>query len=197
MKKFLTLLVTIGSIINFSCEAQEPVPSSETQIAGALLAAPEGMRDNAAVWGYDKKGNWVELKAGTNEMICAADDYKREGFSAASYHKDLHAFMLRGRELRAQGIKGDDLFDQREKEVGDGSLKMPEQPTTLHILTGSAFSEDSSAVVDPYYRYVVYIPYATPASTGLPPKPRAPGEPWIMDPGTHRAHIMITPPREK
>jgi len=41
---------------------------------------------------------------------------------------------------------------------------------------------------------VVYIPWATAASTGLPIKPAAPGMPWIMDPGTHRAHIMITPP---
>jgi len=40
---------------------------------------------------------------------------------------------------------------------------------------------------------VVYIPWATAASTGLPIKPEAPGMPWIMDPGTHRAHIMINP----
>ncbi len=43
------------------------------------------------------------------------------------------------------------------------------------------------------FRYVVYIPWATAANTGLPTKPEAPGMPWIMDPGTHRAHIMIDP----
>jgi hypothetical protein len=46
-------------------------------------------------------------------------------------------------------------------------------------------------------RYVIYIPYATSASTGLPLKQDAPGMPWIMDPGTPRAHIMINPPQQK
>ena len=160
------------------------------------MAAPESMRSDAAVMGYDAKGNFVELRVGTNDMICVADDPNREGFSTASYHKDLKPFMDRGRVLRSEGVSGQDLFDRREQEVQDGMLKMPSQPTTLHILTGSSFAEDSMQVVEPYDRYVVYIPYATPESTGLPPKPRAPGEPWLMDPGTHRAHIMITPPRD-
>ena len=104
--------------------------------------------------------------------------------------------MTRGRELRAEGINGKDLFNRREQEAKSGQLKMPETPSTLHVLTGSSFSADSMEVVDAYYRYVVYIPFATVESTGLPSKPRAPGEPWIMDPGTHRAHIMISPPKE-
>ncbi|MFT5773641.1 MAG: hypothetical protein ACI9ZX_003050 [Algoriphagus sp.] len=41
----------------------------------------------------------------------------------------------------------------------------------------------------------MYIPWATSESTGLPLKAYGPGMPWIMDPGTHRAHIMISPPR--
>jgi len=42
-------------------------------------------------------------------------------------------------------------------------------------------------------RYVIYIPFATPESTGLPLSPEIPGGPWIMDSGTHRAHIMLNP----
>jgi hypothetical protein len=44
------------------------------------------------------------------------------------------------------------------------------------------------------YHYVVYIPWATAASKGLPTKPEVPEITWIMDPGTHRAHMMIDPP---
>ena len=40
--------------------------------------------------------------------------------------------------------------------------------------------------------YVVYIPGASGSSTGLPEKP-APGMPWVMFPGTARAHIMFIP----
>lgn len=180
-----------------SCQGQnQNIPSKEVQIAGAVLAAPEEMRSGAQVLGYNEEGDFGELKAGTNEMVCVADDPNKEGFSTACYHKNMEPFMTRGRELRAEGLKGKDLFNRREEEAKSGQLQMPKTPSTLHVLSGSNFSEDSMEVVDAYYRYVVYIPFATVESTGLPSKPRAPGEPWIMDPGTHRAHIMISPPKE-
>jgi hypothetical protein len=64
----------------------------------------------------------------------------------------------------------------------------------LNVTTGkiaAAYGE----VTDLYTRYVVYIPYATPETTGIPLAPLSAGGPWLMDPGTHRAHIMIDPPR--
>ncbi len=73
---------------------------------------------------------------------------------------------------------------------------MPKQPTTLFVFSAKAeeFNAATGDVKAGNLRYVIYIPYATAASTGLPLKPEAPGMPWIMDPGTHRAHIMINPP---
>ena len=47
-----------------------------------------------------------------------------------------------------------------------------------------------SAEVKPLY--VIYMPYATSASTGIPTKP-APGAPWLMLPGTPKAHVMLSP----
>jgi hypothetical protein len=44
-------------------------------------------------------------------------------------------------------------------------------------------------------RYVIYMPWAT--STGLPEILMASNHPWIMEPGTHRAHIMISPLTEE
>ena len=44
-----------------------------------------------------------------------------------------------------------------------------------------------------YTRWVIYMPFATPDSTGLSLTPM-PGGPWLMYPGKH-AHIMINPPR--
>ena len=75
---------------------------------------------------------------------------------------------------------------------------MPKQPTSLYVYTANAENFDALAgtVKDGYLRYVIYVPYATPESTGLPLKPSSPGMPWIMDPGTHRAHIMISPPQK-
>jgi hypothetical protein len=97
--------------------------------------------------------------------------------------------------MRKQGIKDQELFDQRQKEVEAGTLKMPKDPSTLYVYTAKEQDVDRSTgeVKKGYWRYVIYIPYATAASTGLPEKPSADGMPWIMDPGTYRAHIMINP----
>jgi hypothetical protein len=86
----------------------------------------------------------------------------------------------------------------RESEVKAGKLSMPEAPSTLFVLTApdESYNAQSGEVSNTYLRYVIYIPYATAESTGLPLKPGAPGMPWIMDPGTHRAHIMINPPAD-
>ncbi|MCZ6857537.1 MAG: hypothetical protein O7F70_06015, partial [Gemmatimonadetes bacterium] len=43
---------------------------------------------------------------------------------------------------------------------------------------------------------VLYVPGATAASTGLPERPGETGEPWLMQGGMHRAHIMIGGPRK-
>ena len=193
MKSFLLSVATyLFSLLGY---AQSDVPPSEQQIKTAVLAAPEEQRAAATVYGYDEQGDFVTLRQGSNELICLADDPTQEGFSASCYHRDLEPFMERGRTLKAEGKSAQDIFDTREQEVKAGTLMMPEAPTTLFVYSAPAEQYDARAgtVTDGTFRYVVYIPYATAESTGLPLKPEAPGMPWIMDPGTHRAHIMINP----
>ena len=191
----LQVLLLVISMQLISC-AQEAVPDRQNQIAAAVMAAPEEGRANATVYGYDRNGEYVELRSGTNNLICVSDDPARPGFQSVCYHKDLLPFMNRGRELQKEGRTSQEIFDIREQEAKSGTLKMPEQATTLHLLEGKEglFDEATGQVKNANYRYVVYIPWATAESTGLPLKPLVAGGPWIMDPGTHRAHIMITPP---
>lgn len=178
--------------------AMTQIPSREIQIKTALLAAPEEDRNGATVYGYDADGEFVVLRKGTNEMICLADDPNQQGLNVSCYHADLDPFMARGRALRKEGKTFQEVFDIREQEVKSGKLRMPQQPTTLFVYTATDenFDSNTGEVKKGYLRYVIYIPYATAESTGLPLKPDAPGMPWIMDPGTHRAHIMINPGRD-
>ena len=171
------------------------INSDEALIATALMAAPQESREHAKVIGYNIAGEFVTLKEGTNEFICLADDPKKVGFSAACYHKDLEPFMARGRELKAQGKNGGEIFDIREEEAKSGKLDMGKAGSTLHIYFGAKakYDPETSKVDGARYRYVVYMPFATSESTGLPESPIAVNHPWIMNPGTHRAHIMISP----
>jgi hypothetical protein len=191
-------IVFIFVILGFTTTFAQQIPSAEIQIKTAVLAAPQEQREKAMIYGYSPQGEFVVLRKGSNEMICLADDPAQAGLNVSCYHKDLEAFMARGRELKKENKSHSDIFSIRETEVKSGKLKMPKQPTSLFVYSADdeKYNRTTGEIQDGYLRYVVYIPYATAESTGLPLKPDAPGMPWIMDPGTHRAHIMISPPQK-
>jgi hypothetical protein len=171
------------------------IDTDEALIATALMAAPEESRADCTVIGYNMVGDFVTLKEGTNEFVVLADNPQKKGFSAACYHKSLEPFMARGRALKAEGKTRDEVFDIREKEVKSGELSMGEPGSTLHIYYGpnKVYDPETYKVDGAKYRYVVYLPFATSESTGLPEQPVSANHPWIMDAGTHKAHIMISP----
>ncbi len=175
--------------------AAAEAPPRDTQIAAAVLAAPSDLREGAAVLGYNAKGDLVTLREGKNELICLASDPNKSSFSVACYHRDLEPYMARGRELLAQKVTGQQRNDVRWKEVAEGKLALPREPRTLYVLTGTGFDAASGKVTDSYLRWVIYVPFATPQSTGLSTKP-SDSAPWLMSPGTAGAHIMINPPKK-
>ena len=173
--------------------AAQATLSAEQQIAVTIQAAPEEMRAGASVLGYGADGKLTELRKGTNELVCLADDPKDTRFSAACYHKDLEPYMARGRELTAQGITGGNRNAEfRWKEIKEGKLKFPKEPRMLYVLSGKGYDEASGKVIDGVVRWVIYVPNATAESLGLSTKSKR-GEPWLMDAGTLGAHIMLTP----
>ena len=189
-----SLFFFLFSLVCVSSYAQNVLPAN-IQIETAVLAAPEDKRAGAKVYGYAEDGKLIVLREGNNNMICIADDPEFEGISVSCYSNKLEPFMSRGRELRAQGISEMEKRKIRQQEVESGKLKMPDAPSTLYVYSGSEenYNPETGELKDGRFRYVIYIPYATTESTGLPGKPEAPGMPWLMDPGTHRAHIMISP----
>lgn len=191
MKNCLAVLMVVAGSITPVAAIEVATPAD--QIASAILAAPKERRGDATVLGYNEKGDVVTLRKGTNDMVCLADDPADKAFSLACYHKDLEPFMARGREL-AKNTKGKERHEARWKEVVDGKVPMPREARMLYVLTGSGFDAAKGEVVDQYLRWVVYVPFATPESTGLSITPGT--APWLMYPGTAGAHIMISPPKD-
>lgn len=191
MKKVsITLLLSLCTITLF---AQY---SKEDQINMAILAAPESARAEAHVYGFDEEGNMITLREGTNDWIVRSTNPKSPNFEVVCYKKDVEPFMARGRELRAQGKNRGEVFDIREKEMMNGTLRKPDTGSTLSIYYGgeAKYNPETKQLEGGKFRYVVYMPLATGESTGLPERPNGPGHPWVMFPGLYRAHIMITPP---
>ena len=183
------------TLLFVSTLAAAEAPPPDAQIAAAILAAPSELREGAAVLGYTLKGELVTLREGKNELICLASDPSKSSFSVACYHRELEPYMARGRQLLAQKITGQQRNDIRWKEVAEGKLLLPREPRTLYVLTGTGFDATNGKVTDPYLRWVIYVPFATPQSTGLSTK-SSDSAPWLMSPGTAGAHIMISPPKK-
>lgn len=194
MKFIITILLSI--VVSTNLLAQ--VYSVEDKINMAVFAAPEEHREEAKVLGFDDDGNVITLREGSNEFVCLADNPESSRFHVSCYKITLEPFMARGRALKAEGKNPGEVFEIREQEAIAGTLEMPKEPATLYAFFGDEVSYDSetNTIEGAQYRYSIYIPFATQQTTGLPLRPNAPGHPWLMDPGTHRAHIMITPPAE-
>lgn len=171
-----------------------PLPDAQ-QITAAVLPLPSEFRPDARVLGY-RAGSprLVTLREGKGPFTCLASDPAAARFHVACYHQSLEPFMARGRELRASGVKGDAVDSTRFREARAGTLTLPTHPAALYSLTGDRSSFDPMTGTAPKARqlFVVYMPGATAASTGLSVRP-AEGTPWIMFPGTPKAHIMFVP----
>jgi hypothetical protein len=169
------------------------VPPADQQIAAAVLPLPADQRAGAAVLGYQGDLLLVQLRGGTNQMICLADDPRDTRFHVACYHRSLEPYMARGRELRSRGLADPVVDSMRLAEIAGGSLSMP-PAAALYSLTGPAGSFDPATGTATGARplFVVYLPFATGESTGLPTTGTR-GAPWLMSAGTARAHIMYAP----
>lgn len=179
------LLLTQAAIV--SAQA----PSTTTLIAGAVLAAPDSLRDGAAVI----TASGEVLRKGSNSLVCLADDPAREGFQVACYHRDLDPFMARGRSLK--GMKREQVDSVRRAEIKAGKLKMAAGPAALYNLMAPKDSLDATTGLPRggvgQRWYVVYLPGATEASTGFSVQPDGTGRPWLMYAGEPWAHVMVTP----
>ncbi|HEY9228454.1 MAG TPA: hypothetical protein VIP11_17505 [Gemmatimonadaceae bacterium] len=183
----------------FAQAAKAPPPpavaplTEAQQIASSVLALPTEFRSNARILGY-RSGSTklVPLREGSGPFTCLATE-PNQPMHLACYHNSMEPFMARGRALREEGVKGPQVDTVRFAEVKSGKLPMPTQPAALYQLFGGTYDPATNALTGAQPLFVIYISGATAASTGLPDKPAAQGSPWIMFPGTPKAHIMLTP----
>ena len=195
MKPIVSIVLILSGLLLTAQKTNKVVPSEASQIITATLPAPDEDKENAMVYGYDADGNMIVLREGTNNLVCLADDPHKDGISVSCYSKKLEPFMKRGRELTAEGKDSKEKREIRGNEVAKGIIEMPKEPSMTYIYSGAEedYSPETGELKNGQFRYVIYTPFATTESTGLPSKPHAKGMPWLMDPGTFRAHIMIGP----
>ena len=184
-------LAALAISASWSC-ASPQVANPDEQIAQALAAAPEDKADGARVLGYATDGSVVELRPGSNDFICLASNPANERFSSSCYHASLEPTLLGTVTERRRHVR-EDRYRIRFEEMEAGALAKPVMSAAQYVLDGTWDSDTQTATG--MVRWVIYVPGATAESTGLSVMPQE-GGPWIMDPGTPGAHIMIVPPTD-
>jgi len=158
------------------------------QIAEAVFALPVADRGGAKVWGWQDAETMVVLRPGTNDYVCLADKPGDDRFEASCYDARLEPFMARGRALRAEGKGMGEVRRIRQSEIEAGTLALPDSSRLISLrgqINPVSGRPDSVSVLR-----VLYLPHATAESAGVPASaPR--GEPFLMEAGTYRAHLMI------
>ena len=185
-------LLLAAAVLATSVSAQS-IPSEADQIAAAVLPLPTAQRAGAGVMGYRTAGKLEVLRQARNGMRCLADDPSDDRFHVACYSTSMEPFMARGRALRAAGTPGTQVDTVRFAEVRQGKLRMPTAPASLYSLSGPKDDFDAATGAAPRSKplFVLYMPGATTASTGIS---STPGKgPWLMYPGTPKAHLMLSP----
>jgi hypothetical protein len=172
-----------------------PVATGAGPESTSLLAAPPALRGGATVLGQGGAPRSADvlttLRAGDGPLVCLADDPAEEGFEVSCYHRDLDPFMALGRVLRAEGADRTRVMEARYAALEAGEIRMPPVAVLYSLSAPTAPApEDPARPAGARRLVVVYLPYATAESTGLPTAPDG-AEPWLMLPGTPWAHIMI------
>ena len=183
-------MIAASSFHTAAAQAQA-IPAPTEQITAAILALPKEMREGAGVMGYRSAGKLELLRAGKNGMLCLADDPAEAKFHVSCYADTMEPFMARGRALRASGTTGAKVDTARFAEVKAGKLKMPTQPAALYQIFADEYDAATGTVKNGRQLFVVYTPFATPETTGLSTTP-SDSKPWLMLPGTPKAHIMFS-----
>jgi len=168
--------------------------SMARQIEDAVNPLPQGERAGARVLGYRPgQSTLTVIREGTNHFVCLADRPGDDRFQVSCYHRALEPFMARGRALRAEGLNRHEVMERRNREIEEGRLPM------VSAMLISLFGRINPATGRPdsvNTLRVLYLPGATPEETGLSTSGRG-GIPWLMNPGTPRAHLMIPGERRR
>jgi hypothetical protein len=195
-RRAVTAFIALLAPLALSAQSKQvtiPRLTEAQQIASAVLALPVQFRGDARVLGYKSGSKELVPLRDTKGAFTCLSTQPDEPLHLACYHSSLEPFMARGRELRAKGVKDTQVDTVRFAEVMSGKLAMPKQPAALYQLFGGTYDASGNTVANARPLFVIYISGATSATTGLPDKPAGADEPWIMFPGTPKAHIMLTP----
>ena len=176
-----------AAVVAMSVSGSLLAQSDQALIAQAVLPLPEDLRADATVYRYDPEtGERIVLRQGSNQVECRPKD--EEGFTrcaptANASRSDMSA------KLRAQGMSDEDIAATLVSAEARGLIR----PRVFGALSYRLYDEPDRIQL----LWIISVPDATPEQLGMPTGSQRDnslagrGTPWMMNPGTSGAHLMI------
>ena len=159
--------------------------SVDQQIAAAVLAAPDNLKDEAAVVTFDSNGLIDVIREGSNGLMCwdSSNEPGRQGNWTSQCTSELNrARVQQNHQFSHRAATPEDiqaLFDEAEL---DGSREVGAYGTMYYHWRGDAETGGSHTNIA--------VPFATEENSGIPEGRRSDAM-WIMGAGSSGAHLMI------
>jgi hypothetical protein len=175
-----------------------PTLTREQRIAAAVLPLPAALRDGAGVIRLRNDGPAYDvIRPSTNGFMCYGPEGGERAFNAQCMNAAMMPLVARDAEL-ARDHQRDQTNQIIEQEVAAGKLKIPDRPVASYLMRGpaSAYDPVTGRAQAPIRTWqMIAAPRQTGATLGLL-EAETPGTtiPYVMQPGTAWAHIMVVQP---
>ena len=176
-----------GTLLAMCASSSLLAQSDQALIAQAVRPLPEDLRADATVYRYDEAtGERIVLRQGSNHVECRPKD--AEGFTRCSPIANASRSDLSAK-LRAQDMSDDDISATLETAEARGLIN----PRIFGSLSYRLYDEPDRIQL----LWIISVPNATPEQLGMPTGSQRDnslaghGTPWMMNPGTPGAHLMI------
>ena len=156
---------------------------TDAQIERALMPLPAYSRDTANIVVFDAEWNPIVVHDGGSDMNCVAGAPFMGLQYAVCQHVSSQPFWVMGMQMAAEKVPQAKIDRARIDAMIAGELETPDVGVARYFLIGGRVENLSPLMAIP-------LPNATGESTGLSTSPDS-YRPWLMNPGTPNAHVMI------
>ena len=197
------LFLTAAAIVDCGAEpvmaeAQEPSvmftpPATEAEeIALALSALPTTMRAGAAVYVL-KSGGYRKVRDGSNGLSCLVGHDRPDTLEPICWDKEgtetILPVKLDEAVWRARGESEEAIAAKVADGFANGTYRAPRRPGVSYMMSGENFVFNGTKVIKYFPHVMSYAPYLTNTDIGADGKD--PYAPWILNPGTPHAYIIV------
>ena len=174
-------------------------PTTEAQeIALALSAAPETLREKAGVYVLRKSG-YAKVRDSGNGLTCLVERSRSDTQEPICWDEEgtrtILPVVLAEAEWRAQGVAEATITSRVNEGFASGRFRPPSRTGVAYMMSAENFVFNGERVIHYHPHVMMYAPYVTNAMISADMKD--PNQPWVLNEGSPRAYIIVVPRHEE